>query len=90
MPDIDLGEYKDTYRYLSEREKELSLYLEELKKEYMRVLQGGNRYAIDVMHEKYKSTVRIYKYHVDFMREILAKKSTEQSMNRKPQELIMK
>ena len=33
MPDIDLGEYKDTYRYLSEREKELSLYLEELKKD---------------------------------------------------------
>ena len=56
----------------------------------MRVLQGGNRYAIDVMREKYKSTIRIYKYHVDFMREILAKKSTEESKNQKPQELIMK
>ena len=38
MPDIDMGEYTDTYKYLMEKERELAVYLEELKREYMRIL----------------------------------------------------
>lgn len=78
MPDIDLGEYTDTFKYLSERELELRKYLEELKKEYINVLKRGNRYAIDVMHDKYKSTLSIYKYHIDFMKEIIDKQKQKE------------
>ena len=51
MPDIDMGEYTDTYKYLMEKERELAVYLEELKREYMRILKRGNVYAVDVMHD---------------------------------------
>lgn len=86
MPDIDMGEYTDTYKYLIQKERELAVYLEELKREYMRVLKRGNVYAVDVMHDKYKATVAIYKDHVSFMKELLAIQKTKQ----KPQELIIK
>lgn len=86
MPDIDMGEYADTYKYLIQKEKELSTYLEELKREYMRVLKRGNVYAVDVMHDKYKATVAIYKDHVLFMKELLAKQKVEQQIP----ELIIK
>lgn len=80
MPDIDMGEYADTYKYLIQKEKELSTYLEELKREYMKVLKRGNVYAIDVMHDKYKATVAIYKDHVLFMKELLAKQKSKQEI----------
>lgn len=86
MPDIDMGEYADTYKYLIQKEKELSTYLEELKREYMRVLKRGNVYAVDVMHDKYKATVAIYKDHVSFMKELLAKQKPKQQIP----ELIIK
>lgn len=86
MPDIDMGEYADTYKYLIQKEKELSTYLEELKREYMRVLKRGNVYAVDVMHDKYKATVAIYKDHVLFMKELLAKQKPKQEIP----ELIIK
>ena len=80
MPDIDMGEYTDTYKYLMEKERELAVYLEELKREYMRVLKRGNVYAVDVMHDKYKATVAIYKDHVSFMKELLAKQKAKQQI----------
>lgn len=86
MPDIDMGEYTDTYKYLMEKERELAVYLEELKREYMRILKRGNVYAVDVMHDKYKATVAIYKDHVSFMKELLAKQKAKQQI----QKLIIK
>ena len=59
---------------------ELALYLEELKREYMRILKRGNVYAVDVMHDKYKATVAIYKDHVSFMKELLAKQKAKQQI----------
>ena len=73
MPDIDMGEYTDTYKYLMEKERELAVYLEELKREYMRILKRGNVYAVDVMHA-------IYKDHVSFMKELLAKQKAKQQI----------
>lgn len=90
MPDIDMGEYTDTYKYLIQKERELAVYLEELKREYMRVLKRGNVYAVDVMHDKYKATVAIYKDHVSFMKELLAIQKTKQKPKQEIPELVIK
>ncbi len=84
MEDIDMGEYTDTFNYLVFREKELSKYLEELKKEYARVLKRGNVYAVDVMHDKYKATRRIYADNLSHMKELIEQQRGKQK------ELIIK
>ena len=84
MEDIDMGEYTDTFNYLVFREKELSEYLSELKKEYIRVLKRGNIYAVDVMHDKYKATRRIYMDNLSHMKELIEKQRCKQK------ELIVK
>lgn len=75
---IDMGAYSDTFKYLCTKEQELSEYLTELKKEYMRISKRGNSYAIDVMNEKYRATVAIYKDTIEFMKELLALQSEKQ------------
>ena len=77
---IDMGAYSDTFKYLCVKEQELSEYLTELKKEYMRIAKRGNSYAIDVMNEKYRATVAIYKDTVEFMKELLAKQKVKQQI----------
>ena len=79
-----MGEYTDTFNYLIFREKELSKYLEELKKEYARVLKRGNVYAVDVMHDKYKATRRIYADNLSHMKELIEQQRGKQK------ELIIK
>ena len=44
----------------------------------MRIAKRGNSYAIDVMNEKYRATVAIYKDTVEFMKELLAIQSQKQ------------
>ena len=44
----------------------------------MRIAKRENSYAIDVMNEKYRATVAIYKDTVEFMKELLAIQSQKQ------------